>query len=512
MADDLVPYRSGMEYGIGIDSPSGDARNVGVLGGPTTIPNAGGSIVEYELTQVSSDEDLQTSLGVSASASGGVGLFSASASMDFAQKCHVHSNSVFLLASVKVNLAFAQIREPAIKPEAAAKLGDGDPTRFQEMYGDSFVRGLQTGGRFFSVVEIFTSSKTEQESLSISVKGSYGLFSGQASFSSEFSQAVSNRSLKITTHHEGGVVPKEPTSLEDVQAIASGFAATVEGHAVPYGVLLDKYTILDLPNPPNYIDLQHQMDVLAYCARQRNALWTALNEVDYILDNPGQFTDAPGADDAAPLVAYRAALTGDLDTVARAASAALQHPRDATLPALSASAPTMPKRREGESDALAAAGESLVSADALAAALCGGQPAGAARRGFYVGMAAMNGHTLWGPGAQSIKDSLDPAGQIGFAEAAAYCLQRNNNSDVARRGAAVLSADPAAKAGQAALPLGLAWLGFAVASGIFGNPALGALGNTATGPGSLGIRGSLDTDGQRGFDSAVAFHLAKKYV
>ena len=102
MANDVILYRKGMDYGVGIDSPSGEARNNGILGTPTNIPNAGGSIIEYELTEVSSDEDLQTSLGISASASGGIGLCSASASMDFARKCHVHSNSVFLLASVKV--------------------------------------------------------------------------------------------------------------------------------------------------------------------------------------------------------------------------------------------------------------------------------------------------------------------------------------------------------------------------------------------------------------------------
>ena len=126
MNDDLVIYRRGMDYGIGIDLPSGDSRNVGVLGDITSIPNATGSIVTFNLTQVTSDEDLQTSLGVSASASAGIGCFSASASMDFAQKCHVHTNSVFLLACVEVNLAFAQIRAPKIAPEAAAKLADGN--------------------------------------------------------------------------------------------------------------------------------------------------------------------------------------------------------------------------------------------------------------------------------------------------------------------------------------------------------------------------------------------------
>ena len=505
MADDLVPYRSGMEYGIGVDSPSGNTRNVGVIGTPTVVPNAGGSIVDYELTQVTSDEDLQTSLGVSASASGGVGLFSASASMDFSQKCHIHSNSVFLLVSVRVNLAFSQIRAPAIDPQAAAKLSDGNTTRFQEMYGDSFVRGIQTGGRFFAVVEVFTSSKSEQESLSISLQGSYGLFSGKAGFNSDFSQTISNKQLKITCHYEGGVVPKDPTSLEEVQNVASTFASSVEGHAVPYAVLLDKYTILDLPNPPNYIDLQNQMDVLAFCAKQRNGIWTALNNLDYIFGNPGQFAVAP--DDQALLVAYREALEADLDSVTKAASHALDHPKDASMPLLKAQRPEMPKRLQGAADVLAAKGEAIANADPLAVALRNLEPVGPSRHGFDIGMAAAEGDTLPGPGKQSIHDSLSGGEQVGFDTAVSFSLERNRNADLAAKGAAIAKVDPVVAKARTLDPSVFYWLGFDIGTGIFGDPALGAMGNTLTGPGSLKIRDSLSAEGQRGFNASVGLHL-----
>jgi hypothetical protein len=79
VANGLIVYSKGMDYRVGLDSPSGDTGNNGVQGVPTSIPNAGGMIVGYGLTAVSSDEDLQTAVGVSAAASGGVGLFSASA-------------------------------------------------------------------------------------------------------------------------------------------------------------------------------------------------------------------------------------------------------------------------------------------------------------------------------------------------------------------------------------------------------------------------------------------------
>lgn len=507
MADDLIPYRQGMEFGIGVDTPSGDSRNVGVLGEPTSIPNASGSIVTFAVKQVSSDEDLQTSLGVSASAGGGVGLFSASASMNFAQSCHIHSNSVFLVASVDVNLAFTQIRSPKIDPAAAAKLSDGDSTRFQEMYGDSFIRGMQTGGRFFAVAEIMTSTKSEQESLSISLKGSYGPFAAQGSFSSEFRSAVENKSMKVQIHYEGGVVPKVPTGIDEIQAVASTFAASVEGHGVPYAVLLDRYSILDIPRPPNYVDLQNQMDVLAYCAQQRNTIWTALNNLSYVLANPGQFP----AMDTGVLVTYRQALETDLLSVRKAASLALDHPRDAVLPVLSAQPMSMPDRSEGEIDALAAQGQAMAEADPLIAAIRDAQPVGPIRRGFYVGLGTEVANTLWGPGAQSIKDSLDGAEQIGFTVGAAFCLDRNNNKEMTARGAAVLAADTDLQAARAIEKTpGLYWLGFEIGTGIFGDPALGAQGNTLWGPGAERIQATLHPDSQRGFIAARDFNWKKR--
>jgi hypothetical protein len=51
------------------------------------------------------------------------------------------------------------------------------------------------------------------------------------------------------------------------------------------------------------------------------------------------------------------------------------------------------------------------------------------------------------------------------------------------------------------------WLGFDIATGIFGDPALGAQGNTATGPGSLKTRDSLSADGLKGFNASMALHL-----
>ncbi len=162
-------------------------------------------------------------------------------------------------------------------------------------------------------------------------------------------------------------------------------------------------------------------------------------------------------------------------------------------------------------DALAARGEAVANTEALALELRNRQPAGPSRRGFDIGMAAAEGQTLPGPGKQRIHDSLAPAEREGFDIAVAFSLERNRNADLAAKGTAIAAADQTVAKARTAEPDVFYWLGFDIATGIFGDPALGALGNTAVGPGSLKIRDSLSAAAQRGFNAAVKFHLGRSY-
>jgi len=162
-------------------------------------------------------------------------------------------------------------------------------------------------------------------------------------------------------------------------------------------------------------------------------------------------------------------------------------------------------------DALAARGEAIASEDPLVAELRNRTPDGPGRRGLSVGLAAAEGATLPGPGKQRIHDSLSSAEQGGFDVGVSFSLQRNKNADLAAIGAAIASVDPRVARARTAEPDVFTWLGFDIATGIFGDPALGARGNTATGPGSLGIRDALSAGGQKGFNAAVAFHSSRNY-
>jgi hypothetical protein len=162
-------------------------------------------------------------------------------------------------------------------------------------------------------------------------------------------------------------------------------------------------------------------------------------------------------------------------------------------------------------DELATRGAVVASADPLAVELRARAPNDSVRRGFDIGMAAAEGNTAPGPGKQRIHDSLPAAEQGGFDTAVSFSLQRNKNAKLAATGATIAQTDPVVAQARQADSDVFYWLGFDIGSGIFGDPALGALGNTATGPGSLGIRDALIPAAQRGFNASVNLHLHRNY-
>jgi len=160
---------------------------------------------------------------------------------------------------------------------------------------------------------------------------------------------------------------------------------------------------------------------------------------------------------------------------------------------------------------LAARGETLASADPRSASLREQQPEGAVRTGFDIGLGAAENQTAPGPGKDRIRATLGVREQAGFDVGVSYALDRNRNAELVATGERIIGADPSAAA-ERERDLDVRYqLGFDIATAIFGDPALGAKGNTATGPGSLGIRDALNATSQRGFNAAVAYHLARTY-
>jgi hypothetical protein len=96
--------------------------------------------------------------------------------------------------------------------------------------------------------------------------------------------------------------------------------------------------------------------------------------------------------------------------------------------------------------------------------------------------------------------------------AAVTTASAQTEDELAAKGFAIAEKDPVlAKVRFDGATDGFYLTGFDIATAIFGDPALGAQGNTAVGPGSLKFRNALNASGQKGFDDSVKFHLSRNY-
>jgi hypothetical protein len=160
---------------------------------------------------------------------------------------------------------------------------------------------------------------------------------------------------------------------------------------------------------------------------------------------------------------------------------------------------------------IGARGAALANGDAMAAELRRRIADVAVRRGFDIGAGIWGSDTAPGPGKQRFRDVMPASEQRGFDLAAAFFLPRNKHAVPARVGASIAKADRDVGRARVAEDDVFYWLGFDIASGLFGNPAAGAEGSTVVGPGAIAIRSELNAAGQRGFTASTQFHLSRKY-
>ncbi len=173
--------------------------------------------------------------------------------------------------------------------------------------------------------------------------------------------------------------------------------------------------------------------------------------------------------------------------------------------------PPPPPIESTQLELLEARGALISETDPLSIALRTQQQEGTSLRGFDVGMAAAENDTAPGPGKQHIRDSLPQEQRSGFDAAVQFSLERNKYKDLAKTGAAITNEDPFVEAASRGGNAVMYSLGFDIATALFGDPAMGATGSTAVGPGAMKIRDSLSAESRRGFDASVKFHLARDY-
>lgn len=316
---------------------SGSPMGKVVEGSANPVTGAAGAVVEFKVRQIQDTEDLETALGIDVEASYGCGAFGggATARFNYAKSTKVQSNSLFMMVTASVELAFESIDAPVLTSGAKEIVDRTDV--FEQRYGDMFVRGVARGGIYVGTLQIITNSTKESIDVAAHLEGTYGLFALDASAKfKEVQQEFHGRTF-VDMYHEGGPVNMKINSFTDPMELLrnaneflESFQKTPEEVARPYFVTLAPIAIAEGSVPPNAAEIQRAQDVLVYCAKRRSALLDIMNLADYILDHAEMYEAEVGVFDE--LRATAAAAQKDLDLLADCASVAMNDRTSAKLP------------------------------------------------------------------------------------------------------------------------------------------------------------------------------------
>ena len=345
MTINLTPWLAGMDFGVGVNSLNGDFKGDAVQRTPPEPPlDQSTQDVTLEMRRIDTLDDLQESLNISVEADGRYGLMSGSARFDFAKNSHITDYSVYFLIKVTVSNSFQRMRDVTLKDGPRALLSQGRFQDFQNANGDCFVVGMQTGGAFFALLQFSSHSDEEKEKIAASLNFSFNELVASADVSASIDHQLQEKHIKqdlsIYLHVEGGD-PAKPLPVKDdskgaidrMLEYARNFPIDVAKHGKPIGVSLMSYRSLDLPNPPNFVDIENQRQSLIVMMRERNADLTTLNKLDYILDaNHQSEFDGLDANLIADLQAKRNALAERINAITHLASQCADDARQCQIP------------------------------------------------------------------------------------------------------------------------------------------------------------------------------------
>lgn len=287
-----INWQPNLRLGAGYDEVRGEAKQVGVTGVASSPSDAAGQQGDFNALIVQSSEEFDDATNISAEASGGYGLFSASAKMDFKRRSKVSSQATFCVLRVFAQNAYQQLTEPVLTDDAMELLRNQNAQRFRERFGDKWVSGQFSGVEFYGSVRIEASKRETQQEIAAQVQAHYAGAGGSVSLDNKVSMSSSEQRIEITTFQKGGSV-NICSSFADLSRLAQ--QALDEGRAgrgYPFSVEVDSYDELKLPmDGASFVDAQIARRLMERYARLLRDFLQDQQDIDFVVRNKAWFED-----------------------------------------------------------------------------------------------------------------------------------------------------------------------------------------------------------------------------
>jgi hypothetical protein len=211
-------------------------------------PAETGQVVTGHADIINTHEELMDRIGVSVAASGRYGLASASAKVDFSKTTGFNSSSTFVLAE-------ASVRNPIVRgkdfrltdPASTLLLVQHDTDGFKSAFGDSFVRGIKSGGEFFAVFRLTSLRQETQQQLAATLAAEINGFAVAGSFNAAFSEAKQSGSeraeVEISFYQAAGsgITASITLSVNDILTRLTNFPTVAHDNPFPFKAEIATY-------------------------------------------------------------------------------------------------------------------------------------------------------------------------------------------------------------------------------------------------------------------------------
>ena len=220
-------YLAGLQPGQGVNVSLKTMHNFAITGEfKPTVPTASGRKTQYHLSIIKSSEDLIKTLSVSGSASY-ADVFSASVSAEFTQQSSLNQYKTFVVAKCIVSYPSQTIERPQITQAVVDEAKNLTKDQFTKKYGTEFLAGIIPGSYYFGVIEIESTTESQQQDISVAVSASGWGASADVSFASKLAEVTNHSSTKVFAIRDGYPKgQKNPQTVDDIiqQAVDFGKA------------------------------------------------------------------------------------------------------------------------------------------------------------------------------------------------------------------------------------------------------------------------------------------------
>ena len=297
-----VPYLRGMDYGVGVNLLQANMAGKAVITSEIKeVLNAGGQDITYNVNTLDTLEQLYRNVDISSSGGGSYKIFSGGFKARSHEESMFNSHSSFVLAYASGVNAFKQFTDGKLENDAVSLLRNGRTKDFQERYGDTFVRGLLTGGELYAIISITTMDKTEQTEIAGAIRaGITNLVNARVNMNEIKRNASSAVKIQIFTRQQGGVGPEQEFIGEDFQKLCrrlQEFPSIIQNHPLPISAQLASYKTLDnYPANVNPVDIENREQSLSNYMRLRSQYITIKNDVEFVQLYPDYYENPPNAE------------------------------------------------------------------------------------------------------------------------------------------------------------------------------------------------------------------------